>query len=50
LAPLWFPTLLSALALWFVWRKTHSPYCKKGFPVEPAPTPPASPDSGDPPV
>jgi hypothetical protein len=32
--PLWFPTLLSALLLWFVWRKTRPAYNGRGFPVE----------------
>jgi hypothetical protein len=30
--PLWFPTLLTALLLWFVWRKTRAK--PRGFPVE----------------
>ena len=30
--PLWFPTLLSGMLLWFVWRKTKAK--PKGFPVE----------------
>ena len=34
-APFWFPTFLSTLLLWFVWRKTHSKYNGKGFPIEP---------------
>ena len=33
--PLWFPTLLSTLLLWFVWRKTKAKYNGRGFPVEP---------------
>jgi hypothetical protein len=32
--PLWFPTLLSALLLWLVWRKTRPAYNGRGFPVE----------------
>jgi hypothetical protein len=32
--PLWFPTLLSALLLWLVWRKTRPAYNGQGFPVE----------------
>ena len=31
--PLWFPSLLSALLLWFAWRMTKDKV--KGFPVEP---------------
>ncbi len=38
-APLWFPTLLSALLLWLIWRKTRPKYNGKGFPVEPAAQP-----------
>jgi hypothetical protein len=34
LVPLWFPTLLSALLLWLVWRKTRPAYNGRGFPVE----------------
>ncbi len=34
--PLWFPTLLSALLLWLVWRKTRPKYNGRGFPVEAA--------------
>jgi hypothetical protein len=33
--PLWFPALLSALLLLFVWRKARSPYNGKGFPIQP---------------
>ena len=36
-APLWFPTLLSALLLWLAWRKTRPMYNGRGFPVVPAP-------------
>jgi hypothetical protein len=32
--PVWFPTLLSALALWLVWRKTRPAYNGRGFSVE----------------
>jgi hypothetical protein len=32
--PLWFPSLVFALLLWFVWRKTRLKYSGKGFPVE----------------
>jgi hypothetical protein len=32
--PLWFPTVLSALLLWLVWRKTRPAYNGRGFPVE----------------
>jgi hypothetical protein len=32
--PLWFPTLLSALLLCHVWRKTRRKHTAKGFPVE----------------
>jgi hypothetical protein len=32
--PLWFPTLLSTMLLWFVWRKTRPKYSGNGFPVE----------------
>jgi hypothetical protein len=32
--PLWFPTLLSSLLLWLVWRKTRPKYGGRGFPVE----------------
>jgi hypothetical protein len=32
--PLWLPSLLSALLLWLVWRKTRAKYNGKGFPVE----------------
>ena len=34
--PLYFPTLLSALLLWLVWRKTKTKYSGKAFPVETA--------------
>ena len=34
--PLWFPTLLFALLLWFVWRKTKAKPVGGAFPVEPA--------------
>ena len=34
--PLWFPTLLSALLLWRVWRKTRPKFNGRGFPVEAA--------------
>jgi hypothetical protein len=34
--PFYFPTILSALLLLFVWRKTKPTYNGKGFPVEPA--------------
>ena len=34
--PIWFPTLLSALLLWLVWRKTRPKYNGRGFPVEAA--------------
>jgi hypothetical protein len=34
--PLWFPTLLSTLLLWFVWRKTRAKPAGGAFPVEPA--------------
>lgn len=36
LIPLWFPTLLFALLLWLVWRKTRPKYNGRGFPVEAA--------------
>jgi hypothetical protein len=32
--PLWFPTLVSALLLWFVWRKTRAKVVGGAFPVE----------------
>ena len=32
--PLYFPSLLAALGLWFVWRKTGP--IRAGFPIEPA--------------
>jgi hypothetical protein len=34
LIPLWFPTLLFALLLWLVWRKTRGKGPGRGFPVE----------------
>jgi hypothetical protein len=34
--PLLYPTLLSALLLWLVWRKTRPAYNGRGFPVEAA--------------
>jgi hypothetical protein len=34
--PLWFPTLLCTLLLWFVWRKTRAKPAGGAFPVEPA--------------
>ena len=34
--PLWFPTLLSALLLYLVWRKTRAKPIGGAFPVEPA--------------
>lgn len=34
--PLYFPTLLSTLLLWLVWRKTRPKYNGRGFPVEAA--------------
>jgi hypothetical protein len=36
--PFWFPTLLSALLLRVLWRKTRPKYSGKSFPVEPAAT------------
>lgn len=33
-APLWFPTTLSALAVFVVWRKTAKPKPGRAFPVE----------------
>ena len=33
--PLWFPTLLAALLLWFIWRKTKAKPIGGAFPVEP---------------
>ncbi len=33
--PLWFPVLLSALTLYFVWRKTRPKSAGKAFPIEP---------------
>jgi hypothetical protein len=33
--PLWFPILLFALLLWFVWRKTKAKPVGRAFPVEP---------------
>jgi hypothetical protein len=35
--PLWFPTLLSALFLWLVWRNTRPRYNGKGFPIQVGP-------------
>ena len=35
--PGWFPTLLSAALLWFVWRKTRPTQLGQGFPVEVTP-------------
>ena len=32
--PLWFPTLLAALVLWLVWRKTRAKPVGGAFPVE----------------
>jgi len=37
--PLWSPTFLSALLLWFAWRKTRLRKAVKGFPVEPTAKP-----------
>jgi hypothetical protein len=34
--PMYFPTLVSALLLWFVWRKTRAMPVGGGFPVESA--------------
>jgi hypothetical protein len=34
--PLWFPSLLSLLFLWFTWRKTRRKAKGKAFPIEPA--------------
>jgi hypothetical protein len=34
--PVYFPTLLSALLLWFVWRKTRAKGTGVGFPIEPS--------------
>jgi hypothetical protein len=34
LIPLWFPTLLSALLLWLVWRKTKPKPKPMGFPID----------------
>ena len=37
MVPLWFPTLLAASLLWFVWRKTPAkPETQRGFPVRQA--------------
>ena len=33
--PFWFPTTISALLLWWVWRKTRPPVKGRAFPVEP---------------
>ena len=38
--PLWAPTLLSALLLWFLWRKTKPKDVGRAFPVEIAATTP----------
>jgi len=32
--PFWFPSLLSAALLWFVWRQTRPKTAGRGFPVE----------------
>ena len=32
--PLWFPTFLTGLVLWLIWRKTRRKYNGKAFPVE----------------
>jgi hypothetical protein len=32
--PFYFTTLLSAMLLWLIWRKTRAKYNGKGFPVE----------------
>jgi hypothetical protein len=37
--PFWFPTLLSALLLCLIWRKTRPKCTGKGFPVEPVQQP-----------
>lgn len=34
--PMWCPTLVCALVLWLVWRKTRPKYAGRAFPVEPA--------------
>jgi hypothetical protein len=34
--PLWFPTLLSGMLLWLVWRQTRRRHDGPGFPVEAA--------------
>lgn len=33
--PIWFPTLLSALLLWLLWRRTKPIPKAQGFPIEP---------------
>ncbi|MCL2639464.1 MAG: hypothetical protein FWD53_01330 [Phycisphaerales bacterium] len=33
--PFWFPSLLSAVLLWFIWRQTRPKTEGRGFPVEP---------------
>ena len=40
--PFWFPSLLSAGLLWFVWRKTRMKDVGRGFPVEVTQPPPSS--------
>jgi hypothetical protein len=35
-APVWLPTLLSAVLLWLIWRKTRPAHSGRGFPVEAA--------------
>lgn len=37
--PLWFPSLLCTLLLWFVWRKTKPKPIGRAFPVEPTAKP-----------
>jgi hypothetical protein len=37
--PLWLPTLLSALLLWLVWRKTRPKLAGNAFPIEPTAKP-----------
>jgi hypothetical protein len=46
--PLWFPTLLSALLLWFVWWKTKPRKMRQGFPIEPTAKPTAAEHNGKP--